>query len=195
MESTQVYSAPKSNVTPDATDDRLPLEELKFFSFDGRLNRMRYFAYSVGFTIIVFFAAAILGIVAAIPVIGPIIMVIGLIAIFVASFVFSLACGVRRLHDMDMSGWLWLLLLVPLVNFIWALMMMFMPGTNKTNNFGVRPPENTSGVKTTFWLSIVAMFVMPMIIGILAAIAIPAYQDYTERAQAAQYEQDTMFQD
>ena len=58
----------------------------------------------------------------------------------------SIAVGVRRLHDRDMSGWWYLgfivLSVIPLVGFIAAIAMiviMALPGTPGPNRFGPDP--------------------------------------------------------
>ena len=60
-------------------------------------------------------------------------------------------------------------------------MFWFIPGTSGSNRFGAPPPPNSTGV-------ILLALILPIIfvIGIVAAIAIPAYQDYATRARASQ---------
>jgi hypothetical protein len=57
------------------------------------------------------------------------------------------------------------------------LVLLIMPGTPGANRFGDPPPPNTAGV-------ILLALILPavFIIGFIAAIAIPAYQDYVGRA-------------
>lgn len=42
---------------------------------------------------------------------------------------FTIAQDVKRLHDVDKSGWLVILLLIPIVNFILGLYMLLVDGT------------------------------------------------------------------
>ena len=49
---------------------------------------------------------------------------------------------IQRAHDMNTTGWLALLCLVPLVN----LLFWFVPGTRGENDYGKQPPPNTVGV-------------------------------------------------
>jgi hypothetical protein len=92
----------------------------------------------------------------------------------------SILLSIQRLHDFDASGWWSALNLVPLANLALYLVLLIMPGTRGANRFGDPTPPNTAGV-------ILLALVVPMVavIGIVAAIAIPAYQDYAERARAA----------
>ena len=88
------------------------------FSFDGRIRRIEYFLSGIVGGI-VFSIAWALGI-------GTFILGAGMgsaggsvfglligLAALVASMWFSLAQGVKRLHDLDKSGWLILLMFVP----------------------------------------------------------------------------------
>ena len=56
------------------------------------------------------------------------------IAIIVPSF----SAAVRRLHDLDKSGWWILISLVPILSFILFIYLMF-DGTNGENRFGPDP--------------------------------------------------------
>ena len=58
------------------------------------------------------------------------------------SFVSNIMMDVRRLHDLDLSGWWMLLMLVPLVNFFFALYMLFFKGTDGPNQYGEDPLQS-----------------------------------------------------
>lgn len=51
----------------------------------------------------------------------------------------GLAVNVRRLHDLDKSGWWYFIILVPLVGFILLLVWSATRGTAGTNRFGQEP--------------------------------------------------------
>lgn len=95
-------------------------------------------------------------------------------------FLIQVLLSIQRAHDFNTTGWLAILVFVPLVN----LLFWVIPGTDGENRFGLKPPPNGTG-------AIVLAFILPLIfaIGIIAAVAIPAYQDYVERARAAQEQQ------
>ena len=97
------------------------------FSFDGRIRRIEYFLSGIVGGI-VFSIAWALGI-------GTFILGAGM----VASMWFSLAQGVKRLHDLDKSGWLILLMFVPIVNALFGLYMLFADGTVGPNQYGEDP--------------------------------------------------------
>jgi Tfp pilus assembly protein PilE len=59
--------------------------------------------------------------------------------------------------------------------------MREIPGTDGPNRFSTPPPPNTTG-------AVVLALIIPLIfiLGIVAAIALPAYQQYVNRAHATQ---------
>jgi uncharacterized membrane protein YhaH (DUF805 family) len=54
-------------------------------------------------------------------------------------FLPTLALSIRRLHDLDRSGWWFLLIFIPLIGGIWLLVWFCMRGTRGTNRFGPDP--------------------------------------------------------
>ncbi len=172
MQNRNPYAAPRSNVArADGDED---YGEVKVFSASGRLGRVRYIGYSVGLMLLFGIVFGAIG-----AVTGGDSTALGVIFIagYVAMIVISILLTIQRAHDMNSSGWLAILLLVPLVNLIFWIV----PGTDGENNYGKRPPPNTTGV-------VLLACVLPLmfVLGIVAAIAIPAYQDYALRAQASQ---------
>jgi uncharacterized membrane protein YhaH (DUF805 family) len=172
VETRNPYTTPTAKVT----DPDEEYGKIKVFSASGRLGRVRYIGYSFGLTmlisILVAFLAAATGASAGKGV-AALVMVVGYGAIIVLSALLT----IQRAHDFNSSGWLALLVLIPLVN----LIFWFIPGTDGENRFGRKTPPNGIGV-------ILLACIVPLIfiIGILAAIAIPAYSGYVQRAKAAQ---------
>lgn len=173
MQNRNPYAAPRTNVAkaPAGSDE---YGEIRIFSPHGRLGRLRYIGYSAGLGFLIFL---LIGLAAALtggdPNVALLIGGAGYIAIIVIQFLLT----IQRAHDMNTTGWLSLILLIPLAGFLF----WFIPGTKGENNYGLRPPPNTVGV-------ILLACVVPLVavIGIVAAIAIPAYQDYTIRAQVSE---------
>ena len=52
----------------------------------------------------------------------------------------AIAVAVRRLHDRDMSGWWYLLVLIPLLGWLILLFFFVQKGTEVPNRFGEEPP-------------------------------------------------------
>ena len=94
--------------------------------------------------------------------------VIILIIIYIVVFYFSFVFAIRRLHDRNHSGWLSLLLFVPIANILMALYLVFAPGDAQSNNYGA--PRATAGWESVLaWLYII-LIILVFIGGIGAAI-------------------------
>jgi uncharacterized membrane protein YhaH (DUF805 family) len=176
------YSMPQSELTEPASNETyMP----KFFALNGRIGRVRYLGYGVAAGLLMMPVmmltmglGAITGGVGGSGARGGVFgMLIGYGLYFALTFILAR----RRFNDLGKSGWLGLLMIIPLVNVIVGLWLLFGPGDQGENEYGPAPAPNTTGVIILAWL-------MPIfaIIGILAAIAIPAYSDYTAKARAAQ---------
>ncbi|OUS24309.1 hypothetical protein A9Q99_25060 [Gammaproteobacteria bacterium 45_16_T64] len=156
------------------------------FSTHGRIGRLRYFAYSMIYNMLTLFIAGIATAVL-IPALSEgsldkpgdsmlwLVMLFNL-PLFLAFFI----AARRRLHDLNITSWLALFTFVPFINMLFFLYLLIWPGTPDTNNYGPRPQSNSILLLLMGSLGTVA------IIGMLAAIAIPAYKDYVQRAQQAQ---------
>lgn len=175
------YSAPDAVLTGAPVDDET--YEPAVFSLQGRIGRLRYLAYSFLLSLVLLLVAGIITAIASVIARDPgITLIVMMIAFYIPSFLLGFAMAKRRLNDLDRTGWLSLLMLVPLVNAGLVLYLIFGAGTPTTNRFGPRPVKNSRAV-------VIGGILIPVfvaLIGILAAIAIPAYQDYVTRAQAAQ---------
>jgi len=105
-----------------------------YTNFSGRARRSEYwywvlFAFIVG--IIFSFVTGINGS------IGNIIQVIwGL-----GTLIPGVAVGVRRLHDINKSGWWWLLILLPIIGWIFLLIWTVKSGTDGSNDYGDDPKK------------------------------------------------------
>ena len=175
MSETNPYVTPSSDV---ATADEFG--DVKIFSFAGRIGRMRYLAFSMVMVFVMYFAMAIIAAIA-IPQAeaGMTVMSLLIGILSLASLPIALMFLIQRLHDMNASGWWSLLVFVPFVNALIGLLLLFVPGTRGDNRFGLQPKPNGVGV----YLAGLALPVL--IMGVVAAVAIPAYNDYVARAQAA----------
>lgn len=60
-------------------------------------------------------------------------------AYYVAMFIPSLAVLVRRLHDVGKSGWMFLVVLIPLIGAIWLLILLFSDSQSGNNKWGANP--------------------------------------------------------
>jgi uncharacterized membrane protein YhaH (DUF805 family) len=142
--------------------------KLNLFSPAGRIGRIRYLGYSMGLGMLIALAAGALAVA-----ISPLLAILA----YVAMIYVNVMLTIKRCHDFDSSGWLSLLMFIPFAN----LVFLFVPGTGGPNRFGNKTAPNGSATAV-----VIAVVVGFFVIGILAAIAIPAYQDYVHRAQARQ---------
>jgi uncharacterized membrane protein YhaH (DUF805 family) len=161
------YGAPRAKVG-DAAEEFQPV---KLFAVSGRIGRARYIVYSI----LVQFALILpaMALVALSP--GPGLAVLAVA--YIATFVISIMLTIQRSHDFNMTGWFSLLVFVPLAN----LVFWFLPGTDGPNRFGAKTQPNSTRVIVSLWI-VPVVFVL----GIVAAVALPAYQDYVKRAASAQ---------
>lgn len=163
-----------------------------FYGFRGRIGRLRYLAYTIVMSLILYGLVSVVGGVAGLTFLALglaesrasenfwwTVLVVLMIAFAIVGVYVTLAPIIRRLHDMNRTGWWSLLGLVPYVNGIFVLFLIFVPGTDGVNDYGVpaRPP--TTRVKI-----VASLIPAIMIIGILAAIALPVYQNYVSQYQA-----------
>lgn len=173
------YTAPEGDLLDDSQQ---PYGDVRFFSPACRIGRVRYLARS---TLLI---AAFGGLMALMVAIGlgnvsnggtmGTLSTIAIVLVYVAYMVCLWILNIQRCHDLNKSGWFSLLLIVPAMNIFVALYMLFAPGTPGANAHGNRPPPNSK------LLVVIALFIPLLFVvgGIVAAISIPAYQDYTERA-------------
>lgn len=181
MNTPSPYQPPRSSIAPPTPTQ---FGEINLLSAQGRLGRVRYIGYSVGIGFLINAVAALVGGLSAVLRgdseaggwwAGGVIIILT-----VAALVISILLAIQRLHDFNASGWWSTLAVAPLANLVFYLVLLIMPGTPGPNRFGNPPPPNTAGV-------IALALIVPLIavIGVIAAIAIPAYQDYVERAREA----------
>ncbi len=168
------YGASAIDITE--LDDNAPYQP-SMFSLEGRIGRWRYLGYSWGYLMIMvalLTCAELAKLVSTKPG-DTATMVLGLLC-----YLPMIVMSRRRLHDLDHSGW-WLLMFIafPLAPII-ALYLTFGSGTEGANRFGPPPDKNHPGIYL--------LALLPLI-GIVAAVAIPAYQSYVNKARALKIEQ------
>lgn len=171
MQTANPYQSPAARVA----DEHEEYGEVKILSASGRLGRVRYIGYGIGITMLVYLGLAVVGALLAAAggkALIPLLVVLGGAAVLIVHFMLT----IQRCHDFNTSGWVSLVALIPLV----GLIFWFVPGTSGPNRYGPPPPPNSTG-------AIVLASILPIVfvVGILAAIAIPAYQGYVHRAHQA----------
>ncbi|AHC38207.1 hypothetical protein A7317_27065 [Pseudomonas fluorescens] len=187
------YAPPRAAVG----DDLPEYSSLKVFTINGRIGRLRYLAWTLVLTVAMLVAAGILSTVGfAIATASPTIAVIlgSLLgfALFVALVVVSVQIGVQRLHDLGWSGWLYLLNLVPLVNSVFPLLLLVLPGNAGANQYGAPPPRNSTAVKVlaSLWLAFI-----PLVLIVVVTLGMNGYLNQLEANVDSSYESSSLTSD
>lgn len=162
------YATPKATVA-----EVLPeFGELKPFTTDGRIGRLRYLAWSM---VMMLACIPLFGVAAGFFLVSEILGGLLIAVVGIAVLVVGVMIGVQRLHDIGWTGWLLLLTLVPVIGGVFSLLMFVIPGSTAANRFGPPPPPNSTAVKVLalLWLAVI-------VLGIGAAIAVPAFMGYAD---------------
>lgn len=167
------YAPPRANV-----GENLPaFAELKPFSVEGRIGRLRFLAWTmvlslVTLPIVAIFAFIGLGLVSGDSTTGLIIGGLFAFFLFLGFIIVSILFSVQRLHDIGWSGWLWLLNLVPFVGSFFPLVIMVVPGNTGANRYGPPPPPNSTAVKVlcSLWIVFFALVFAGGMLGGISAI-------------------------
>jgi uncharacterized membrane protein YhaH (DUF805 family) len=123
------------------------------FDFKGRATRREYWFFLVQLyaaAVIAIFGFALLLVLAAPDMElenrdGSVGVSIGIA--FLLALIPYFSASIRRLHDHDKSGWLLLLTFIPLVGWIFYLIMMLTPGTPGENGYGPDPRERLESAR------------------------------------------------
>ena len=108
------YQAPQSSVA--ATDDQA-YGDINIFSFKGRLGRLRLFVYTLVLSFIVqIILSTFIGVMFASGGVQSL-AVFGIITgiFYLASMIIGAFWAIQRLHDINLSGWWYLVAFVPLL--------------------------------------------------------------------------------
>ena len=187
------YAPPRATVG----DDLPAYSTLKVFTIHGRIGRLRYLAWTLALTVAMLVAGGIISTVGfAVATASPTVAIIlgSLLgfALFVGLVVVSVQIGVQRLHDLGWSGWLYLLNLVPLVNSIFPLLLLVLPGNAGANQYGAPPPRNSTAVKilASLWLAFI-----PLMLIVVVTLGMNGYLDQLEANMGSGYENSSITAD
>ena len=105
----------------------------QYTDFNGRARRKEYWMYILFYAIFSYVAIMLDYL------IGTTSVFSGLYSL--ALLLPTLAVGVRRLHDIDKSGWMLLLGLIPIIGQIWLIVLFIQEGSPGSNEYGINPKE------------------------------------------------------
>jgi uncharacterized membrane protein YhaH (DUF805 family) len=189
------YSTPGASID---VDPRVATYQPRFLALNGRIGRVRYFAYNTGMMLLMYavifplllvtgISGAMFGDPSAAGGANPIVAaVVGLLmlVLYIALLVMVIGYTVRRLNDLGKTGWLALLFLLPVANLVLWIYVQFFPGQKEPNQYGPAPAANSAGI-----IALAVIGVVAAVIGVVGAISLvssPAYQDYLEQVEKAQ---------
>ena len=168
------YSTPKKSL--DLETETQTYADIVLFSFSGRIDRTRYLVFSIGISVVFYISAALLSAVL-LPLelfledetkraMSMTIFSLIIIPIILLFFLFMLSLSIRRIHDFNYTGWLCLLILLPIVNILFSLMLFALPGTQGTNRFGYQPPPTSRPMKITAYIFILLVIIITFLSGL-----------------------------
>lgn len=155
----------------------------RFFDWHGRVSRVQFLAYSTFNALIALMLVALLfvmiggfqGMVNASSEQLPT-SLLGASSVGVAVlFYLQLAVSKRRFNDLNKTGWLALLMLVPGVNVLVYLYLLAVEGNAGANYYGL-PARPATQLKTVLMV-LIPLLVMSLI-GLLTQVVVPSYHSY-----------------
>jgi uncharacterized membrane protein YhaH (DUF805 family) len=94
---------------------------------------------------------------------------LGYIALLVFYLYFYIVLTARRLHDLDKSGWMMLLMLLPVINILFIFYLLLAAGTPGMNRYGAPRP-------TPFWEKLLAwLMIILVVLSFFAAGSMMSY--------------------
>lgn len=110
-----------------------------FANFNGRARRKEYWGSMLIYIIVAVILSMLMNITFWISEYLSYFFVLVTSIFYLATIVPILALTVRRLHDIDKSGWWYLISLVPIIGGIWLFILLCTEGTRGDNQFGADP--------------------------------------------------------
>ena len=114
-----------------------------YANFNGRARRSEYWYFYLTNMIVYILLVVLMGIFANISSTLSGLFMLVYVVYALAMIIPGLAVAVRRLHDVDKSGWFLLLSIIPVVGPILLLIWFCTEGTRGTNIYGSDPKGNT----------------------------------------------------
>lgn len=129
----------------------LPLK--RYADFSGRSQRMEYWMYQLMWSLVM--TVCLIVLFAGLPwgelekpdvEPGPLFWVGAVLAVlwYLFTFIPDIAVTVRRFHDQDQSGWMYLLKFIPYLGWLVVFVFMCIDGQRFENRFGTDPKDPSS---------------------------------------------------
>ena len=139
-------NSPLSGITDDDTAGPLVSTPSGLLAFSGRIGRMKFFWVQAVTFCVVMVVGVVLSVIPPANLNFSLVIASALPPACIALYL-SFVAGVKRCHDLDKSGWLYLLLVIPVVGSIFSLYLLFAKGTEQNNKYGIslHPKAATPG--------------------------------------------------
>ncbi len=109
----------------------------QYADFDGRARRKEYWMFFL-FNIIISWGLQAIAFASGISVIGYLASIYSL-----AVLLPGIGVSIRRLHDIEKSGWFLFIVLIPIIGAIWLIVLLAKEGTKGPNEYGADPKNPT----------------------------------------------------
>lgn len=158
------YAAPSAELEFESD-----AQTAKLFTLQGRMGVLKYAAQSllwmVVFGLLTVAAFAVTGGMSSMTGEGPSPILLGMIGLIALPGIFLMLCLLsKRLHDLNMSAWFALVMIIPVVGSFFGLYAMFWPGKADANRFG-------AAAETKTWEKVVGgLYIALMVVGVAAGI-------------------------
>lgn len=156
------YATPQARVDTQWASDG----PLKVFTTNGRIGRVRYLGWAMGVCLVAMPAMLVAALVMSLSSTLGWVLMVALGATFVTV---NVMIGVQRLHDINWTGWLYLINFAPYVGGVFSLMILLIPGTQGVNKYGPPAPPDSRAVRVLAWLWLV-FILLAIVGGILAGV-------------------------
>ncbi len=119
-----------------------------YSNFSGRASRSEYWYFTLCNLLIIFSLVIIQVLCQTVfqdNIIGTVfgvLLALCTFAYYLGIIVPTIAVVVRRLHDVNKSGWFYFIALIPLIGGIWLLVLLFTSGDEGENDYGYDPKQN-----------------------------------------------------
>lgn len=107
----------------------------RYAQFNGRANKTEFWQYVLVYMLISIALSLLMSIFARVGVLRVLFMIVNTV-VMLALIIPSLAVSIRRMHDIGKGGGWVLINLIPLVGFIWFIVLAVQDSEPGTNRFG-----------------------------------------------------------
>ena len=102
----------------------------EYVKFDGRISRCQYWMFAIYSILVGMVISLVVSVLPFLDLLSTF--------YFLGILVPSVGLGVRRLHDINLSGWWFLISVIPYLGGLALIFLFAIPGDNKANDYGAK---------------------------------------------------------